>query len=79
MIFFSFITLNSFNLRGGNVNKLDGLFNIEITITFPCISHTYKFLCLFLLFFSFLQSTQFYKVTTENYHKAADQVNAKFK
>ncbi|XP_072233425.1 coiled-coil-helix-coiled-coil-helix domain containing 3a isoform X2 [Leuresthes tenuis] len=25
------------------------------------------------------RSTQFYKVTTENYHKAADQVNAKFK
>ncbi|CAF96395.1 unnamed protein product, partial [Tetraodon nigroviridis] len=24
-------------------------------------------------------SAQFYKVTTENYHKAADQVNAKFK
>ncbi|XP_061618404.1 coiled-coil-helix-coiled-coil-helix domain containing 3a isoform X4 [Phyllopteryx taeniolatus] len=26
-----------------------------------------------------LYSAQFYKVTTENYHKAADQVNAKFK
>lgn len=25
------------------------------------------------------RSAQFYKVTTENYHKAADQVNAKFK
>ncbi|KAM9705013.1 coiled-coil-helix-coiled-coil-helix domain containing 3a isoform 4-T4 [Menidia menidia] len=25
------------------------------------------------------RSTQFYKVTTENYHKAADEVNAKFK
>lgn len=25
------------------------------------------------------RSSQFYKVTTENYHKAADQVNAKFK
>ncbi|GAA6221180.1 MICOS complex subunit MIC19 isoform X4 [Lates japonicus] len=25
------------------------------------------------------RSTQFYKVTTENYHKAVDQVNAKFK
>ncbi|TMS02667.1 MICOS complex subunit MIC19, partial [Larimichthys crocea] len=24
-------------------------------------------------------SAQFYKVTTENYHKAADQVNAKYK
>lgn len=24
-----------------------------------------------------LQSAQFYKVTTENYHKAADEVNAK--
>lgn len=26
-----------------------------------------------------LQSAQFYKVTTENFHKAADEVNAKYK
>lgn len=30
-------------------------------------------------FFVFLQSAQFYKVTTENFHKAADEVNAKYK
>lgn len=30
-------------------------------------------------FYIFPQSAQFYKVTNENYHKAADEVNAKFK
>lgn len=38
-----------------------------------CLSHTLDFCPLS------LQSAQFYKVTTENFHKAADEVNAKYK
>lgn len=33
----------------------------------------------YLLGLSLPQSAQFYKVTNENYHKAAEEVNAKFK
>lgn len=61
------------------MNKLDGNFIYiykyisEIAITFSCIYLTHW------LFSVALQSAQFYKVTTENYHKAADQVNAKYK
>lgn len=29
--------------------------------------------------YCFFQSAQFFKVTTENFHKAADEVNAKYR
>lgn len=31
------------------------------------------------LSYRFFQSAQFFKVTTENFHKAADEVNAKYR
>lgn len=40
--------------------------------------HSYVPYVVFFIFF-FPQSAQLYKVTTENYRQAADQVNAKFK
>lgn len=36
-------------------------------------------ICIYSVFFFFFQSAQFYKVTTEQYQKAADEVSARFK